>query len=100
MSYDDWLSQFHDVSLVYLVNTKFFSLAKRWHCYDFNGEWKGTSAGGCVNYPDTFLNNPQVRTCTYIVTWYINCSTVYRIVLYKYICVCILLHTYVCIVIK
>jgi calpain-7 len=25
------------------------------------GEWKGKSAGGCGNYPDTVVNNPTYQ---------------------------------------
>jgi hypothetical protein len=32
-----------------------------YHTYAWRGEWAGASAGGCMNNPATFWNNPQYR---------------------------------------
>ena len=62
MELHDWTQWFTDVSICRQVNTKLLSLQKTWHESLFHGEWKGRTAGGCINHKDTFLNNPQVST--------------------------------------
>jgi calpain-5 len=65
MSFDDWLKWFDDVGMVHVINNRLHSLGKVWYEHKFQGKWnaetKTFSAGGCVNYPDTFLKNPQVK---------------------------------------
>ena len=80
MPFDDFLTHFSELSICRLINTSIFSLSKTWKEAQFFGSWKATSAsnlevgdkeptshkvdlrsraGGCLNHPETFLNNPQ-----------------------------------------
>ena len=82
MPFDDFLTHFSELSICRLINTSIFSLSKTWKEAQFFGSWKATSAsnleggdneptsrkadlrsraGGCLNHPETFLNNPQYR---------------------------------------
>lgn len=61
MCLDDWVKWFDDVSMIHVNNVSQLALGSRWYEHIFQGAWQGETAGGCVNYPDTFLNNPQVR---------------------------------------
>ena len=82
MPFDDFLTHFSELSICRLINTSIFSLSKTWKETQFFGSWKATSAsstengveegasfkldlrsraGGCLNHPETFLNNPQYR---------------------------------------
>ena len=83
MPFDDFLTHFSELSICRLINTSLFSLSKTWKEVQFFGSWKATStsssdddgaedgpknksdlrnrAGGCLNHPETFLNNPQYR---------------------------------------
>ena len=80
MPFDDFLTHFSELSICRLINTSLFSLSKTWKEAQFFGSWKATSAssskngdndaiksdlrsraGGCLNHPETFLNNPQYR---------------------------------------
>lgn len=60
MEFSDWFKWFTHCSICHIVNTRLLSLQKTWRDASFHGQWKGRTAGGCFNYPDTFLNNPQV----------------------------------------
>lgn len=61
MCLDDWVKWFDDVSMIHVNNVPQLALGSRWYEHIFQGAWQRETAGGCVNYPDTFLNNPQVR---------------------------------------
>ena len=74
MPFDDFLTHFSEMSVCRLINTSIFSLSKTWKEIQLFGSWKDTTtsngspakiggarAGGCLNHPDTFLNNPQYR---------------------------------------
>ena len=74
MPFDDFLTHFTEMSICRLINTSVFSLSKTWKETQLFGSWRlgrgspgdGTSyvpnrAGGCLNHPDTFLDNPQYR---------------------------------------
>jgi calpain-5 len=58
--YDDFISEFTDLSICHLINTSFFSFRRTWHESAFLGQWTTPNqAGGCPNNSDTFLKNPQ-----------------------------------------
>ncbi|XP_065580677.1 calpain-5-like isoform X2 [Artemia franciscana] len=66
MTFDDFTDNFTEVSVCYLLNTSIMSLNKTWQEQRFFGAWtKGVHnsaydrSGGCANYPDSFLRNPQ-----------------------------------------
>jgi calpain-5 len=62
MTFDDFLRQFSEMSICRLINTSVFTRAKTWREVQLFGSWKGKDrAGGCINHPDTVLNNPQYR---------------------------------------
>ena len=67
MPFDDFLTQFSEMSICRLINTSLFSFAKTWKESQEFGSWmNGTNenlnrAGGCLNCRDTFLQNPQYR---------------------------------------
>ena len=67
MPLDDFLVQFSEMSICRLINTSLFTFAKTWKESQAFGTWrKGEGAnmnraGGCLNFPDTFLQNPQFR---------------------------------------
>ena len=67
MPLDDFLVQFSEMSICRLINTSLFTFAKTWKEAQSFGSWKkgenGTMnrAGGCLNFPETFLQNPQYR---------------------------------------
>jgi len=68
MSFDDFCRHFTTVTICMLVNTSMFTIHKTYNEGVYKGEWEGRSAGGCVNYKDTFLHNPQV--CLYLFSLY------------------------------
>ena len=39
-----------------------------WHKLKFRGEWKGVTAGGCMNFKDTWHDNPYFRVTVSMVT--------------------------------
>jgi len=62
MPWDDFVIQFTDVSINHLINTSLFSFSKTWKEYVSVSAWtRPDRAGGCLNHPTTFLNNPQYR---------------------------------------
>lgn len=68
MTFDDFLEQFTDLSICFLINTKFLSFSKTWHETTFFNSWtigvrghNADRAGGCPNHKETFLRNPQYR---------------------------------------
>ena len=66
MPFDDFLSNFTELSICRLINTSVFSFAKTWRESQQSGSWirgedKLNRAGGCLNHPETFLQNPQYR---------------------------------------
>lgn len=66
MPFDDFLTQFSEMSICRLINTSLFSFAKTWREAQEFGTWmKGDGnnnrAGGCLNNRETFLQNPQYR---------------------------------------
>jgi len=62
MPWDDFVTSFTDLSINHLINTSLFSFSRTWGEEVVLGSWaKPDRAGGCLNYPRTFLNNPQYR---------------------------------------
>jgi len=62
MPWDDFVIQFTDLSINHLINTSLFSFSKTWKEYVSLASWtKPDRAGGCLNHPTTFLDNPQYR---------------------------------------
>ena len=66
MPFDDFLSNFTELSICRLINTSVFSFAKTWKESQEFGSWiKGEKnnnrAGGCLNHGESFLQNPQYR---------------------------------------
>ena len=62
MSWEDFTLQFTDLSIVHLINTSLFSFSKTWRESSLQGRWQRPElAGGCLNHPNTFLANPQIR---------------------------------------
>ena len=67
MPLDDFLTQFSEMSICRLINTSLFTFAKTWKESQAFGSWlkgeggKFNRAGGCLNFPETFLQNPQFR---------------------------------------
>lgn len=67
MTWEDFCQNFTDISVCHQINTSFFTLSKRFNEKIFNGLWMdGESrghvtdrAGGCANYPNSSLCNPQ-----------------------------------------
>lgn len=61
MSFDDFCRHFTTVTICMLVNTSMFTIHKTYNEGSFKSKWEGRAAGGCVNYKDTFLHNPQIK---------------------------------------
>ena len=66
MPFDDFLTQFSEMSICRLINTSLFSFSKTWTESQKFGSWQKQDgnynrAGGCLNNRNTFLQNPQLR---------------------------------------
>ncbi|KAL6118428.1 capn1 [Pungitius sinensis] len=63
MSYADFLREFSRLELCNLTaDTLQASQPKKWSSALYQGEWrKGSTAGGCRNFPATFWLNPQFK---------------------------------------
>ncbi|KAK8398222.1 hypothetical protein O3P69_003854 [Scylla paramamosain] len=68
MTFEDFLEHFTDLSICFLINTKFLSFSKTWQETTFFSSWtigvqghNTDRAGGCPNHKETFLRNPQYR---------------------------------------
>ena len=63
MPFDDFLHQFSELAICRVINTSLFSFSKTWTEKQVTGAWSASDnrAGGCLNHPETFLNNPQYR---------------------------------------
>ena len=70
MPYEDFINQFTSVFLCRMYNTSVWRINHlRWYTKSFFGAWSKkpppwgvgvpNTAGGCINYPETFANNPQ-----------------------------------------
>ncbi|XP_062917071.1 calpain-5-like isoform X1 [Mobula hypostoma] len=65
MAFQDWCELFTNVISCRLINTSLWSIHKTWDEVILRGAWKIhedpflNRAGGCTNYLDTFLQNPQ-----------------------------------------
>lgn len=75
MLFEDFVANFTDISVCHQINTSWFSLQTSYTESVFTGAWISESslkaakgrqgaarrAGGCANYKETFLENPQYR---------------------------------------
>lgn len=68
MPLDDLIA-FNEVIIIHFYTKNAYALRVRWREASVSGHWtvgaKGTSTdrgGGCLEFQDTFLRNPQVKT--------------------------------------
>ncbi|KAM4042639.1 calpain-8-like [Anomaloglossus baeobatrachus] len=63
MAYTDWVEQYSRLEICNLTpDTLSGNDQQKWNITLFNGSWiRGSTAGGCQNYPATFWTNPQFR---------------------------------------
>ncbi|XP_023369694.1 calpain-8 isoform X1 [Otolemur garnettii] len=63
MSFSDFLKQFSRLEICNLSPDSLSSEeVHKWNLVLFNGRWtRGSSAGGCQNYPATYWTNPQFK---------------------------------------
>ncbi|KAL6037070.1 hypothetical protein STEG23_030185 [Scotinomys teguina] len=63
MSFSDFLKQFSRLEICNLSPDSLSSEeAHKWNLVLFNGRWtRGSTAGGCQNYPATYWTNPQFK---------------------------------------
>ncbi|XP_073412520.1 calpain-8-like [Dendrobates tinctorius] len=63
MAYTDWVVQYSRLEICNLTpDTLTGNDQQKWNITLFNGNWiRGSTAGGCQNYPATFWTNPQFR---------------------------------------
>ncbi|GCB70733.1 hypothetical protein scyTo_0001357 [Scyliorhinus torazame] len=65
MAFEDWYKYITDVIVCRLINTSYLSIRKTWDEVILRGAWSKhddpllNRAGGCTNFRDTFLQNPQ-----------------------------------------
>lgn len=60
MAFEDFCRYYTDIDICHIMNTSLFSIKKKWKEYIGKGEWTSPSrCGGCGNYSDSFLHNPQ-----------------------------------------
>ncbi|XP_077138326.1 calpain-8-like [Ranitomeya variabilis] len=61
MAYTDWVVQYSRLEICNLTpDTLTGNDQQKWNITLFNGSWiRGSTAGGCQNYPATFWTNPQ-----------------------------------------
>uniref|UniRef100_A0A8C7PXN0 Calpain 6 n=1 Tax=Oncorhynchus mykiss TaxID=8022 RepID=A0A8C7PXN0_ONCMY len=65
MAFTDWCKYFTDADVCHLINTSLLTIHKTWHEVVHFGSWTKHSeplhnrCGGCMNYKQTFLQNPQ-----------------------------------------
>ena len=69
MPFDDFITQFSEMSICRLINTSLFSFNKTWSESQLFGSWitgdgNNNRAGGCLNNRLLFLQNPQYRYVT------------------------------------
>ncbi|XP_006898120.1 PREDICTED: calpain-8 [Elephantulus edwardii] len=63
MAFEDFLTQFSRLEICNLSPDSLTSEeVSKWHMALFNGCWtRGSTAGGCQNYPATYWTNPQFK---------------------------------------
>ncbi|XP_078068066.1 calpain-5-like [Mustelus asterias] len=65
MAFEDWYKYITNVIVCRLINTSYLSIRKTWDEVILRGAWSRHEdplldrAGGCTNFQDTFLQNPQ-----------------------------------------
>ncbi|OXB68319.1 hypothetical protein ASZ78_015259 [Callipepla squamata] len=65
MAFSDFQRQFTRLEICNLTpDTVTSNQVKKWDLTMFNGQWiRGSTAGGCQNYPATYWINPQFKIC-------------------------------------
>ncbi|XP_049632442.1 calpain-8 [Suncus etruscus] len=65
MSFSDFVRQFSRLEICNLSPDSLSSEeVHKWNLVLFNGRWtRGSTAGGCQNYPATYWTNPQFKIC-------------------------------------
>ncbi|KAG9286403.1 hypothetical protein G9A89_014569 [Geosiphon pyriformis] len=61
MAFEDFIANFSTLVICRNLNTAWYTFGPRWHSIMYRGIWSldtGT-AGGCINNPETFYQNPQ-----------------------------------------
>ncbi|XP_069811446.1 calpain-8-like isoform X2 [Dendropsophus ebraccatus] len=63
MAYTDWVREYSRLDICNLTPDTLTSKDQhKWNVTLFNGSWvRGSTAGGCQNYPATFWTNPQFQ---------------------------------------
>lgn len=55
MTISDFLANYVSLSIVQIYEYP------EWHRWRVTASWKGRTAGGCPNFPETYWNNPQFK---------------------------------------